>query len=187
MIFRTFMLTALLFSTSLQAQNSVGLNINNKDFELFSSIEITPLSDYASGTLYYADINYLHTDGDNMSSIGFRADNTLNHSQDISLSFGIKGVIADDFLAFPLTFKGSYILPLNDAIPTTSITIGFSYAPEVLALDEAKSYTDTKIEANMEIVPNTHLFVGYRYISTEYKEDDKTFNNAAYGGLKLSF
>ncbi|MEA1880468.1 MAG: YfaZ family outer membrane protein [Campylobacterota bacterium] len=187
MIFRTLILTTFLFSTALQAQNSVGLNVNSKDFELFTSLEISPLSDYASGTLYYADVNYLHADGDNMTSIGFRAENTLNHNQNLSLSFGIKGVIADGFLAFPLTFRGSYLLPFNASIPSTSIAMDLSYAPEVLAINEAKSYADTKIEATMEIVPNTHLFVGYRYISTEYQEDDKTFNNSVYGGLKLSF
>lgn len=187
MNFKTLMMTALFFSTSLHAQNSAGLDVNSKDIELFTSLEITPLSDHASGTLYYADVNYLHADGDNMTTVGFRAENTLNYSQDLSLSFGIKGVIADNFLAFPLTFKGSHILPFDDAIPTTFMTLGFAYAPEVLAFDEAKSYTETNIEVDMEIVSNTHLFVGYRYIATDYKEVDKTFNDSVYGGLKLSF
>ncbi|HHE05533.1 MAG TPA: hypothetical protein ENK90_00235, partial [Epsilonproteobacteria bacterium] len=87
----------------------------------------------------------------------------------------------------PLMAKGVYTLPLNDSIPTTSLSLEASYAPSVLSFRDAESYTDLRLEVDMEVISNVHVFTGYRNIDTEYENYDKTFNNSFYGGLKLSF
>ncbi len=174
-------------SGSLYAQNSVGIDINSDDVEILTSINLNTLADYADGTTYILDVDYLHTDGDNMTSVAFSGQNYLQGIEGLTLAFGLKGVATSDFMAFPLMAKGVYTLPLNDSIPTTSLSLEASYAPSVLSFRDAESYTDLRLEVDMEVISNVHVFTGYRNIDTEYENYDKTFNNSFYGGLKLSF
>ena len=186
------MLKKLLFLTLLltglaHTENSVGLDINNNDVELLASININTLTDYANGTTYLLDVNYLHSDGDNMLQVGFSGQNSLQGIEGLTFSFGLKGVLASDFLAFPLMVKGNYYLPLNASIPTTSLALTFAFAPKVLSFRDAERYLEFRVEADMEVISNIHVFAGYRNIDTDYDRYDKTFNNSFYLGMKLSF
>ncbi len=187
MAIKNLLLATCLLSSSIYAENSIGIDINSDDVEVLASINLNTLASYASDTTYILDANYLHTDGDNMTTVGFSGQNSLQGVEGLTLAFGLKGVIASDFMAFPLMAKGVYTLPLNDSIPTTSIALGLSYAPSVLSFRDAESYSDLRAEVDMEIISNVHLFTGYRNIKTEYDTIDKTFNNSFYGGMKLSF
>jgi len=171
----------------VQAENSIGLDINSDDVEILASINLNTLADYANGTTYILDINYLHTDGKNMTRIGFSGQNSLQGVEGLTLAFGLKGVLASHFLAFPLMAKAVYELPLIDSIPTTSLALSVAYAPSVLTFRDADSYSDFRIEADMEVIANVHLFTGYRNIVTNYDKGDQTFNNSFYSGLKISF
>jgi len=187
MTIKKLLLATFLLTSSIQSQNNIGLDINADDVEVLGSINLNTFADYANGTTYILDVNYLHTDGDNMTSVGVSGQNTFQGVEGLTLAFGLKGVIADDFLAFPLMVKGVYTLPLNHSIPTTSLTLNLAYAPSVLSFREAESYSDFRLEADMEMISNVHIFTGYRNLKTNYEEGDKTFNNSFYGGLKLSF
>jgi len=187
MTFKKLLLATCLLTGVTQAENSIGIDINSEDVEVLASINLNTLADYANGTTYILDVNYLHTDGDNMTRIGFSGQNTLQGVEGLTLAFGLKGVFASDFLAFPLMAKGVYVLPLNDSIPTTSLALSVAYAPSVLTFRDADSYSDFRVEADMEVIANVHLFTGYRNIATNYDKGDQTFNNSFYGGLKLSF
>jgi len=184
---KKLLLATFLLSSSGYAENSIGIDINSDDVEVLASINLNSLADYANGTTYILDATYLHTDGDNMTSIGFSGQNSLQGVEGLTLAFGLKGVVASDFMAFPLMAKGVYTLPLIDSIPTTSLSLGLAYAPSVLSFRDAKSYSDIRLEVDMEIIPNIHVFTGYRNIKTEYDTIDQTFNNSFYGGMKLSF
>jgi len=184
---KKLLLSSLLFTNLVLAENSVGLNINDNDLELLSSININTLTDYANGTTYLLDINYLYSDGDNMSQVAFYGQNSLQGREGLTFAFGIKGVLASDFLAFPLMAKSIYTLPLIDEIPTTSLSLAFAYSPQVLSFRDAKNYLEFRVEADMEIIYNVHIFTGYRNIDTEYNNYDKTFNDSFYAGMKLSF
>ncbi len=187
MTIKKLLLATLLLTSTIQAENSIGIDINSDDVEVMASINLNTLADYANGTTYILDINYLHTDGDNMTRVGFSGQNTLQGVEGLTLAFGLKGVLASDFLAFPLMAKGVYILPLNNRIPTTSLSLAVAYAPSVLSFRDADSYSDFRLEADMEVISNIHIFTGYRNIKTNYETGDATFNNSFYGGLKLSF
>lgn len=187
MTFKNLLATTLFLSTSLHAENSIGIDINSNDVEVLASINLNSLADYGNGTTYVLDVNYLHSDGDNMTHVGFLGQNTLQGVEGLILSFGLKSVIADDFLAFPLMAKALYALPLVGSVPPTSLALSVAYAPSVLSLRNAESYSDFRLEADMEVISNIHLFTGYRNIKTNYEDYDQTFNNSFYGGLRLSF
>ena len=187
MTLKNVLITTLLLSNTVHAENSIGIDINSEDVEILASVNLNTLADYANGTTYVLDANYLRTDGDNMTRIGFSGQNRLQGVEGLTLAFGLKGVFASNFLAFPLMAKAIYELPLNDSIPSTSLSLNVAYAPSVLSFRDADNYTDFRLEADMEVISNIHLFTGYRNISTNYNNNDQTFNNSFYGGLKLSF
>ena len=187
MTLKKLLLTTLLLTGSLTAQSSIGIDINDEDVEILASINLNSLANYADGTTYILDTSYLHTDGDNMSMIGVSGQNTLQGVPGLTLAFGAKVIFASDFMALPLMAKGIYTLPLNDSIPTTSLMTSFAYAPSVLSFRDGDNYSEFKLEADMEVISNVHIFTGYRNIDTDYEAGDHTFNNSFYGGLKLSF
>ncbi len=180
-------LTSLVSLGLLHAQSNVGLNINNDDLEVLASIDLNSFTYYSDSTSYMIDASYLHTDGDNLTTIGVSGESSLQGVEGLTLGFGAKFIFASDFMALPLFAKARYALPLNDSIPTTSLITSFAYAPSVLTFRDGESYTEFRVEADMEIITNIHLFTGYRNIDTEYDTYDKTFNNSFYGGMKLSF
>jgi hypothetical protein len=182
LILSSTLLTSLLFSNS-----SIGLDINNDDLELTASIDLNRLVNYAESTTYLLDIAYLYTDGNNMSSVGVSAQNTIQGAQGLTLGFGIKAVFASDFLAAPLYAKAIYLLPLNDTLPSTSIVGHFAYAPSVLSFRDAEKYVAFRVEADMEVINNVHIFTGYRNIDTDFTSHTHTFNDSFYAGMKLSF
>ena len=187
MTLKKLLLTTLLLTGSLTAQSSIGIDINDEDVEILASINLNSLANYADGTTYILDTSYLHTDGDNMSMIGVSGQNTLQGVPGLTLAFGAKVIFASDFMALPLMAKGIYTLPLNDSIPTTSLMTSFAYAPSVLSFRDGDNYSEFRLEADMEVISNVHIFTGYRNIDTDYEAGDHTFNNSFYGGLKLSF
>jgi hypothetical protein len=184
---KKLLLAVFLLTGSITAETSIGIDINNEDVELLSSINLNTLTDYADGTTYLLDVGYLHTDGDNMAVVGFSGENSLQGAEGLTLAFGAKFIFAEDFIALPLMAKAAYLLPLNDSIPPTSFTASFAYAPSVLTFKDGETYSEYRFEADMEIITNIHLFTGYRNIDTNYEAGDHNFNDSFYGGMKLSF
>ncbi|HEY9190984.1 MAG TPA: YfaZ family outer membrane protein [Sulfurovum sp.] len=170
----------------LHAQSSVGLNINDEDLEVRASIDLNALTYYSDSTSYTLDGSYLHTDGDNLTTFGVSAQNRFQGVEGLTLGLGIKSVFTDDFAALPFCAKAKYTLPFY-SIPATSLATSLAYAPAVLTFRDGESYTEFRVEADMEVITNVHLFAGYRNIDTEYETYDRTFNNSFYGGMKLSF
>ena len=187
MYFKKLCLISLFSLGLLHAQSNVGLNINNEDLEVQASIDLNALAYYSDSTTYMIDASYLHTDGDNLTTVGVSGENSLQGVEGLFLGLGIKSVFADNYIAIPFFAKAKYILPLNHSIPTTSLFTSLAYAPSVLTFSDGESYTEFRVEADMEVITNIHLFGGYRNIDTEYDTYDKTFNDSFYGGMKLSF
>jgi len=192
------MLKKLLFGTLLitgylQAETSIGLDINNEDVELMGEVNFNSLADYSSGTTFVISGTYLYAgandndNGESLLTLGFSGQNSLQGIEGLSVALGAKAVFADDYMALPLFVRANYALPLIDTIPTTSFFADFAYAPSVLAFSDGETYTEFRIGADMEVIANTHVFVGYRNIDTDYTYGDYNFNDSFYGGLKLSF
>jgi len=187
MYIKKLFLTTFFSLGILHAQNNIALNINDEDLEVSASVDLNALTYFSDTTSFFIDGSYLHTDGDNLATMGVSAEGKFQGVEGLTLGLGIKSVFADDFVAIPFLAKARYTLPLNYSIPTTSLYTSLAYAPSVLAFSDAESYMEFRVEANMEVVNNVHLFGGYRNIDTEYDTYDHTFNNSFYGGLKLSF
>jgi len=168
-------------------ENSIGLDINSEDVEVLASINLEGLNYYTDGTTYLVDLSYLRTENDNLATIGISAKSMLQGIEELSLAFGFKAAFAENFLAFPLYAKAMYKLPLQNQIPPTTLNTSFAYAPSVLSFRDAQSYTEFRLEADMEVISNIHIFTGFRHINTDYEKENKTLNNSFYGGLKLSF
>ena len=187
MAVKELLLSTLLLTSIITAETSIGIDINNEDVEILGELNFNSLADYSSGTAYVLDLGYLHTDGDNLATVGFSGQNTLQGVEGLTLAFGAKLVFAEDFMALPLMAKAIYALPFNDSIPTTSLIGSFAYAPEVLTFLDGKTYSELRLEADMEVISNIHIFTGYRNIDTDYKAGDYNFNDSFYAGMKLSF
>lgn len=187
MTLKKLFVTSLLSLGFLQAQSSIGININDEDLEILAALDLNAFVDYSDSTVYLVDGYYLHTDGDDLFALGLSGENTFQGVEGLVLGFGARFVFADDFTALPLFGKVIYTLPLIDSIPTTSLGATFAYAPSVLTFSDGESYSEFRVEADMEVIQNIHLFVGYRNIDTEYEHYDKSFNDSFYAGMKLSF
>jgi len=194
MSFKKLFFIVFLCLEFVKANSIGGININNKDLEVEGAFEINSLADYSSGTTYIVDVNYLNSNGSNMAMLGFSGQNALQGVQGLTLAFGIKSVVASDFVAFPLMAKIAYELPLGVGIPRTILKANFAFAPSVLTFIDGEGYSEGKIGIDMEIISNIFLFAGYRKIdvddNNEFNDrfnDNDNFNDSFFAGLKLSF
>jgi len=180
---KKLILLSAICTSFISAENYFGLNFNNNDIEVFSSFNLNSITQYTNGTSYNIDIEYLHTDGDNMTSIGLTGQNTFQDFENLDLAFGIKGVLASDFLAFPLTIKAVYQLPLIETIPPTYLSSSFAFAPTALSFRDAKKYLEFRMELNMEVISNIYLFTGYRKSKNKTMSglDDECFSGDERG------
>jgi len=184
----------LILNQTLQANNNVGLDINKKDIEILASTKLDLLDDYAYGTFYTLNFYYIHTkeeddekDDGNLVNISFLVQNPILDFDAVSLAVGISAVATDDFVAMPFIVRANYDVPLIENIMSSTFSLQYAYAPQRLSFSNAESYSEFRTELDIEILAHTHLFVGYRYIDTVYIDVDRTFNNSAYAGMKLSF
>jgi hypothetical protein len=170
---------------TLKAGNSVGLNINSQDLEVQTSVDM--FSSYEGDTNYVLDGSYLHTQHNNLLRVAFTGENSFENVEGLSMGFGVKTIFTNRFMSLPLFAKANFLLPFENRLPNTSLKTSFAYAPSILNFIDAKTYKEFKLEADMEVISNIHLYTGYRNINTEYKTYNKTFNDSFYGGMKLSF
>jgi len=196
MYLKTILFTTIfiVYTGIVQAETSIGLDINDKDVELLGETNFNTLTDYSSGTTFILSGNYLYVGEDNYNNegkhlftLGFRGENHLPGVEGLSLGVGIQSVFADSYISLPLSIRAKYALALIDTIPTTSFFTSYAYAPSVLSFSDGEGYSEWRVGADMELFSNTHIFVGYRDIDTDYSDRKYNFNERFYGGLKLSF
>jgi len=187
MYFKKIFFLSLFAFCLAQAQNNIAINVNDEDLEIATSLNINAMDEYSQSTSYVLDASYLHTDGNDLSSIGISGENNFQGVDGLALAFGAKFVFTDDFIALPLFTKIVYTLPFDNSIPTTSLNTSLAYAPSVLSFSDAESYLEFRLEADMEIISNIHIYTGYRNIDTDYEKYDQNFNDSFYAGMKLSF
>ncbi|SFV54017.1 hypothetical protein MNB_SV-9-668 [hydrothermal vent metagenome] len=178
-------ITLFISTTILFSQSTIGINVNDEDFEVEGSVDI---SDYGNGTIFMINANFIETKFNSLAGFGLTANNSFQGLEGLNLSLGINLILLENYGALPLMIKASYILPLIQEIPTISVSAKFAYAPSVLSFDEADDYFEFRTEASMEMINAVSVYLGYRDIEAGYttlKSD--TFNDSFYGGLKLSF
>jgi len=184
---KSLIFSALVVGTLLYGESSAGININNDDVELATSIDLNRLGIYTEGTVFTIDANYLHTENDNLLGLGISVASQTQSIEGLTVGAGIKTVSTDDYFALPLLIRASYVLPFGSSIPTTSVDGYFAYAPSVLSFSDADGYREWRVQLDMEVASSIHLFGGYRDINTDYETYNYNFNDSFYGGMKLSF
>jgi hypothetical protein len=180
-------LLSTLLSIGLLHAGSIALNVNSNDVEVEGRLDITSAIGYGSGTTYFLGGDYLHTDNDNLFKATFGASNTLSGAEGLSFTLGLEGVFADNYVAMPFFGEAALRLPLDEPIPATTLLAKLSYAPSVLSFVDADGYLEYRLEADMEVISNIHIYGGYRNIDTDYETHDYNLNDSWYGGLKISF
>ena len=185
----------------VQAENNLGMNLNNRDIEVHATWDIKSMTDIANQTHYYLYASLLHEDnsnnaykklsnGINIVQAGFFAQNSFQSDASTLLSFGMKVVSTKDYIAMVPSGRAEFFLDLSPESLPTSLVGEFSYAPSLLNFMDALNYLDFKLEADVEIIPNIVLYAGYRYIDAQYiSSSDHTdfFNNNLYAGMKITF
>ena len=130
MYLKKFIFITLFLSTSiLFSQSTIGVNVNDEDFEVEGSVDI---SDYGNGTIFMINANFIETKFNSLAAIGFTANNSFQGVDGLNLSLGINMILLEDHGAIPLMIKASYVLPLIQEIPTVSVSAKFAYAPSVI-------------------------------------------------------
>jgi len=181
-------LTLTLFTGLLYGQNSLSLDLNDEDIALHASFDLNTMSTYENGTAYIVSTDYFHTNkSDNLGTVGIRGQNALQGIRGLYIALGMQVAVTSDFVVLPMQIQTNYTLPLSSTIPSTSWINSLSYAPSVLSFQDAQQYTAFQSELTMEVIPNIHLFTGYRHIETDYETADHTFNESGYAGMRMVF
>lgn len=172
------------FLSSLLQADSIGLNVNSDDIEVTGTFN--SVFGYGDGITYALSGDYLHSEED-LFKAAFSASSALSGAEGLTLTFGLESVFADSYAALPLFGQAALRLPLDEPVPPTSLLVKVDYAPSVLSFIDADRYLEYRFEASMEVIPNIHLYGGYRNIDTDYEAYDHTFNDSWYSGLKIGF
>jgi hypothetical protein len=191
-------MTTLFASSLLLAESGVGININEKDLEVEGILDSRNLAILqTSSTIYQADFNFINVDSEKkLLGAGLGATNKLEGVEGIELTFGAKFIWADDnldytdnFLAVPLMAKVRYNFPpLLYNIPPVAVESKVLYAPKVLGFGDAENYSEFRVSADIEMIEQVRVYVGYRNIKTKYNNfTESILDNSFYAGLKVSY
>jgi len=191
MLNKNSILIILILSGILMAKDSIGVNVNSDAVEVESKVDVTGyFLTSEDGTKYNVESNYLNTSHSYLFGAGFSANGEVTTIPGLQFSLGAKLVMSDNkqdsFFAVPLMAKAIYQIPIAD-IPASYLSASLLYAPESLSFSNAESYSELRVEADVDVIDNVSLYSGYRSIDTDYKDYDKNLDQAIYGGLKLSF
>jgi len=193
-MFKKIAFTTLFTSALLLAESGVGLNVNEKDLEIEGVLDSRNLKALqTSSTIYQIDANFLNADNDKLIAAGIGATNKVEAIEGLELTLGAKYVWAEvgnnDFNAIPLMAKARYSFPpLKYNIPPVALEAKGLYAPSVLSLGDSKSYGEVRFSADIEMIENVRLYVGYRNIHADYKgENRELFDTGYYAGLKITY
>jgi hypothetical protein len=196
MIKQTLLFTAT--AASALAMHIAEININQKDIEGSVRFDMGQFNDAIEPESYLVggriiDVDKDHSDAadpDPLLEANFLLQNPLQVNDDISFGIGVKAVYtklnSKSYSALPLGVEAAYRLPVNTAIP---VRVGASlyYAPESLSFNSAEGYAEQRIYADVEIVKNGSITVGFRNIETDTTQADLTYNDEFYIGFKFAF
>jgi len=192
---RKILITTLLCATPLLAepkQVAFGMNINTVDLEIEGKVPLGSKMRRVAFRNFFIDANFINGEDDTLTGIGMHVENTPRGHSNILLGFGFRGLFAKNdvldksFVAFPISMMVQARMYLGN-LPKSALSFKFAYAPEPLTFSDAKTYLEYRIEADMQIIDNIDLYLGYRNIDTNYKGADVNFNSTAYLGGRFIF
>jgi hypothetical protein len=173
---KKLILTAVLMTSSLLAENFANLQITN------STIFVNAQAHIAKEDPIYLRGGYLiNKNKHNFVYAGIKSEgNLLGDNSSIMASLFIDRVYTKDYSAMPIGIGASSYLPFLQ-VPTF-IRGEIEYAPEILSFDKANRFLKANAEIGMQFIENAEAFVGYRNISFNH-----TYNNAIYAGVGFNF
>lgn len=189
----------ILSVSSVFAMHNAELNINEYDLEAGIKLDMGQFNHSIEPDTTFFGVSVLKASEEHTSPEGADIGGHINFDffvkQDIQntgfkVGLGIKGVyssVADvDSMALPIGAELSYKLPLNSVIP-----IGFSaiahYAPKSLSFLDASNYIEYRFQAFVQLMDKASIFAGFRNIEIEFDNNDFTYNESVYFGIKFSF
>ena len=186
-------------AVSVFALHNVELNINDKDLEIGAKLDMGQFNDYTEPNTVFVGVKFLHgnedhsdiekNDIDDFSELNFLMQRDID-SSGLKLGLGVKLNHTESFTTIPLGIEASYKLPVGDVTP---LYLGASiyFAPEVLAMEDAKSFLEYRVNFDIEVIENGRISLGYRSIDTNYEIKGETYNmnynRSAHIGFKFAF
>ncbi len=183
------LLTLPLFSAE---RANFGLNINNDDLEVEGRTSLYAQTNRLNYRNFFIDGNFIKGDDDNLYGVGFYVENSPQGYSNITFDIGLRSIFSGndkldkDFVAIPLLLNAKARMYLGN-LPKSALGIKLAYAPSPLTFADGDSYFEFRIEADMHVIQNIDIYVGYRDIETNYDDKDITFNSAMYAGFKFLF
>jgi hypothetical protein len=143
-------------------------------------------ADLGFGFLYTEDDDYLLTA--DMLVVG----NSISQRNDLEFGVGVKGYAGaldtpdKNIYALALGAQGRYVIPSK--VPMGVVAEGF-YAPSITSFGDTEKMREFSLRYEIQVVPNTLGYVGYRFLETEldgYGKDVELDNNV-HLGIRLIF
>ncbi len=196
------MLKKVLFSSliaaNLMAMHQLQLDINDVDLEAGVALDMGQFNEAVEPNTTFVGFRYLKPDKDYSDypdpnayvEASFFIQREVNDSgflagMGVKLNY-INNDGSTDFMSIPLSFRLGYTL--TTALPVY-LGAEVHYAPKVLSLQEAESYLEYRVSADIEVIENALITVGFRDIETKYEGggDFIKYNRAGYIGFKFNF
>jgi hypothetical protein len=175
--------------------SSIGVNINSDTLELEGEYSLNQSFTLNNNSDYFLTASYLNSEDNNrdtsdtLTTVGLKVLNPYLDDNGLSFGMGMKLVVADntdgatDFLAAPLEIYGKF--HFNEMM---HIEGEIGYAPKVLTFLDGKSYKNTKIKANYQLIENGYVYLGGRIIETEYDNNvELDYDKSLFFGYKVQF
>jgi len=189
---KKILIGSLIATSLLLGNNAVEVNINNDTLEVEADIYLNDSYDVSNNSNYYLTVGHLRTENDNaetqtLTTAGLKVLNPFTDDNGISFGLGMKSVytnqLSKTFFALPLSVYGK--IEFTEVI---YVDAEISYAPKVLSLGDAESYTDMKAKFNYKVLENGYVFIGARSVETKYDSGTTSkYDTSAFVGLEVRF
>ncbi len=188
-LFTTLFCTFSLFGAE---KASFGLNINNEDLEIEGRASLATRTSRLEYRNVFVDGNFLSTSDDTLFGAGFYVENSPQGYSNLKFGVGLRTIFSHSdaldksFIALPIMVSAKARMYLG-SLPKSALGMKILYAPAPLTFSDGDSYLEYRIEADMRVIENIDIYLGYRNISTDYKVKDVTLNSSMYVGFKFVF
>lgn len=186
-------------AASAFAMHNVELNVNDKDLEFGAKADMGQFNENVEPDTVFVGAKILHGSVDNSD---FTSNSQMHdyveanflmqrkvEATDLVIGLGVKFNATKNFSSIPLGAELGYKLAFSDKFPLY-LRGALYYAPEVLSMQDAKSFLEYRASLDLEVIKNASVTLGYRSIDTNYTSStggDKTYNKSVYVGVKFAF
>jgi hypothetical protein len=166
---------------------------------LAADVDISLTNDSAKGQVNFFQTNsdiqlgagYTYHEGSrHIGNIDFHAQGRTalgNLPTTAGLGFRATGWEDDKLDGGAVGLGGFATVNIPDA-PGLSFTGGLHYAPSILSFGDSDDMTSLELRANYRVIRNAEVFVGYRYLNTDFEgRGDVDLDEGVLAGMKLFF